>query len=275
MKDKFFSYYEILSEGEVGNTYTVFRAKNISNGQPVIVKFLRGDLSLDRNILENYFIKEVENFRLLIHPNILKILDYGKTESSYYLVYEFFESRTLLDIFKAKEELPTTTIEYMAKQIIRGLNYASGNSVLHRDLKPLNILVGEGGKVKISDFSILESSISKALSNTVTARRTLFLGSPLYISPEQALGLKIDFKSDIYSFGILLFEMLTGKTPFNSDTSWGLLYKHIKEIPPDLKKIKENIPEYLNYIFKRSLSKSQAKRFNRAPSKAFPAISSS
>ena len=211
-----------------------------------------------KSVLKRFFEREIKTTRALDHPNIVKLLDSGKKDNIYYLVYEFIDGLTLDKYIKSKK-LSVKEIENITLKILAGLSHAHSRGVIHRDIKPQNILITKDGKVKITDFGI-----AKAISSTTITQTGMFMGSPGYVSPEQADGKKVGPASDLYSFGVLLFEMLLKRLPFTSDTPWGIVNKHINEVPPDISKIVKDIPSYLSYIVAKCLVKSPSGRFSSA-----------
>jgi len=251
---------EFIASGGMSNVYL---ATNINDAREVAIKILKKSYTNDNEYIEKYFNREINITKSLDHPNIIRLLGYGKHDESYYIVYEFVLGSTLSK-YISRNRPPVSQIEKIAESILNALSYAHSKGIIHRDVKPQNILVSTAGEIKITDFGI-----SKAISSSTITNTGLFLGSPGYISPEQAdpdilKGQEIDYRSDIYSFGILLFEMLTGRLPFISDTPWGIVNKHLKEEPPDVRQLDSSIPDYLSYIVMKCLKKDRNKRFNNA-----------
>ena len=251
---------EFIASGGMSNVYL---AIDLSCGKEVAIKILKKSYTNDNEYIEKYFNREIKITKSLNHPNIIKLLDYGKHAGNYYLVYEYV-SGTTLSKYISRNKPSISQIETIAESILNALSYAHSRGIIHRDVKPQNILLSSKGEIKITDFGIAKAIASSTITNT-----GLFLGSPGYISPEQAdpdilRGQEIDCRSDIYSFGVLLFELLTGRLPFISDTPWGIVNKHLKEEPPDVRQLDSSIPGYLSYIVLKCLQKDRNKRFSNA-----------
>ena len=229
-----------------------------TTGRLSAIKVLKKQYTEENEHIERFFTRQIKLTKDLDHPNIVKLIDYGKKDDTYFLVYELIQGLSL-DAYLKKNRPTISQIEKISLSILKGLSYAHNMGLVHRDIKPQNILITQDGKVKITDFGI-----ARALSSTTITQTGMFIGSPGYVSPEQADGKKIGTTSDLYSFGILLFEMLSKKLPFTSDTPWGIVNKHINEAPPDISKIVKDIPSYLSYIVDKCLVKSPQGRFSSA-----------
>ena len=257
MIGKTLSGYKLIEKIGTGGMSTVYLGRSIKEGSLVAIKVLKRQYTQEKEYVDRFFNREIEITRSLHHKNIVGLINYGHHDDTYYLIYEYVQGVSL-DIFMANnKKLSISNIETIFLQILEGLAYAHNNGIIHRDVKPQNILVTPKGTVKITDFGI-----AKALSSKTITQTGIFMGSPGYISPEQADGKKVDIRSDIYSVGIILFELLVGKLPFHSDTPWGLVHKHIYDAPPDMNKLKKNIPPYLSYIASICLNKKPSERFN-------------
>ncbi|MHB8277098.1 MAG: serine/threonine-protein kinase [Candidatus Humimicrobiaceae bacterium] len=245
--------YQILSKIASGGMSEVYLADDISSGKKVALKILDAKLSIDPEYLHR-FKKEASICQQLDHKNIVKILSYGTFEESYYIAYEYIEGITLDKLIRQKD-LTITEIENISMQILEGLSFAHSKNIIHRDIKPSNIMIEEG-TVKILDFGIAKQELSATVTKT-----GLFMGSPHYVSPEQIEGHDIDYRSDIYSFGIVLYEMIEGRIPFSADTPWGIIRAHLdKEVP----EITKDTPSYLKEVVYKCLSKSKEDRFKSA-----------
>jgi serine/threonine protein kinase len=248
--------YEINSLLGTGGMSKVYLAQDIKSGKKVAIKVLNESLSSDPEYIKR-FKREIEISKTLNHPNIVRIISYGKDRDSYYIVYEYIEGQTLDKYIKSKK-LSIKEIEDITLQILQGLSYAHSKGIIHRDIKPSNIMVSKG-KVKILDFGI-----ARATERSTITKTGMFMGSPHYISPEQADSKKLDHRTDIYSLGVVLYEMLTGKIPFDANTPWGIVHKHIYDKPPDINKIARNIPSNLSEVVNRCLSKKPQDRYSSA-----------
>ncbi|MHB8276975.1 MAG: protein kinase domain-containing protein [Candidatus Humimicrobiaceae bacterium] len=245
--------YQILSKIASGGMSEIYLADDISSGKKVALKILDAKLSIDPEYLHR-FKKEASICQQLDHKNIVKILSYGTFKESYYIAYEYIEGITLDKLIRQKN-ITITEIENISVQILEALSFAHSKNIIHRDIKPSNIMI-EDGTVKILDFGIAKQE----LASTVT-KAGLFMGSPHYVSPEQIEGHDIDYRSDLYSFGIVLYEMIEGKVPFSADTPWGIIRAHLDKNIPEITK---DIPIYLKEIVLKCLSKSKEDRFKSA-----------
>ncbi|MCG9479924.1 MAG: serine/threonine protein kinase [Actinomycetia bacterium] len=251
---KNFKLISILGKGGMS---TVYLAKNIKTEKLVAAKILRSQFTKDSEHLKRFFTRQI-SLTNLDHPNIVKMLDYGREGSIYFLIYELIQGVSL-DKYMQKKNLSLKEIVSISKKILYGLSYAHSKGIIHRDIKPQNILITEDGTVKITDFGI-----AKILSSHTITQTGAFIGSPGYVSPEQAEGKNLAPPSDIYSFGVMLFEMITGRLPFRSDTPWGVINQHIKSKPPDIKKFSKQVPGYLTDIVNKCLAKNAQDRFSSA-----------
>lgn len=241
--------YTILSKIASGGMSEVYLAQDKNSLTKVALKILDSKLSIDPEYVHR-FKKEASISSQLFHKNIVKILDYGTFEDSYYIAYEYIEGITL-DKYIKQKSLTVPEIENIAIQILEGLSYAHSKNIVHRDIKPSNIMI-EDGTVKILDFGIAKQELASTVTKT-----GLFMGSPHYVSPEQIEGRGIDYRSDIYSFGVVLYEIIEGKVPFSSDTPWGIIRAHLdKKIP----EITQDAPYYLKEIVRKCLLKGKEYR---------------
>ncbi|MHB8277095.1 MAG: serine/threonine-protein kinase [Candidatus Humimicrobiaceae bacterium] len=245
--------YQIFSKIASGGMSEVYLADDIKTGKKVALKILDAKLSIDPEYLHR-FKKEASICQQLDHKNIVKILSYGTFEESYYIAYEYIEGITLDKLIRQKD-LTITEVENISIQLLAGLSFAHSKNIIHRDIKPSNIII-ENKTVKILDFGIAKQE----LAATVT-KAGLFMGSPHYVSPEQIEGHDIDYRSDIYSFGIVLYEMIEGRVPFSADTPWGIIRAHLdKEVP----EITKEALSYLKEVVYKCLSKRKEDRFKSA-----------
>ena len=257
MIEKILSGYKLIEKIGTGGMSSVYLGRNVKDGSLAAVKVLKKQYTQEKEHVDRFFKREIDITRNLNHKNIVSLINYGNRSDTYYLIYEYIQGVSL-DIFMANnKKLSISNIEKIFLQILSGLAYAHSKGIIHRDVKPQNILITSRGIVKITDFGI-----AKALSSKTITQTGVFMGSPGYISPEQADGKKVDIRADIYSVGIILFELLVGKLPFRSDTPWGLVHKHIYDAPPDINKLKKNIPLHLSYIVSICLNKKPSERFN-------------
>lgn len=252
--------YELLEKIGDGGMAVVYKAKCRLLNRFVAVKILKPEFVKDAKFVEN-FRKESHAAASLSHPNIVNVYDVGREGSINYIVMELVEGKTLSSVIKEEAPLPYKRVIELTKQIASGLSAAHKNNIIHRDVKPHNILLTEDGVAKITDFGI-----AKAVTSTTIVGNTseAIMGSVHYFSPEQARGGYVDEKSDIYSLGIVMYEMLTGRVPFDGDNPVSVALMHINNdiIPPS--RIVPGIPPRLEQIVMKATDKYQPNRFSSA-----------
>ena len=250
--------YEIISKTGVGGMATVYVARDIVLNRNVAVKVLKDEFTTDEEFIKR-FNSEAQSAASLTHPNIVSIYDVGNEDGIYYIVMELIRGKTLKQIITEEGALPWKWSVKVAIQIAQALETAHKNNIVHRDIKPHNIIITEDGVAKVTDFGI-----AKAVSNsTITAFGTT-IGSVHYFSPEQAKGGYTDAKSDIYSLGVVMYEMLTGKVPFDADTSVSVALKHMQETPMPPMEVNENVPKAVNDIILKAMEKEPMARYQTA-----------
>ena len=248
--------YEIIEKIGNGGMATVYKAKCHVLNRYVAVKILKDEFTTDQEFIKRFEV-EAQAAASITHPNIVSVYDVGKDGNLYYIVMELIQGKTLKEIILEEHgPLPWKWSINIAIQIASALEVAHKNNIVHRDVKPHNIIITEDGVAKVTDFGI-----AKAVSNsTITAFGTT-IGSVHYFSPEQARGGYTDAKSDIYSLGVVLYEMLTGKVPFDADTPVSVALKHIQEEPIAPKKLNEKIPQAANDIILKAMRKDTNLRY--------------
>ncbi len=250
--------YEILEKTGVGGMATVYVARDLVLNRQVAVKVLKEEFTTDEEFVKR-FNTEAQAAASLSHANIVSIYDVGNEDNIYYIVMELVRGKTLKQIITEEGAIPWKWAVNIAIQIASALEMAHKNNIVHRDIKPHNIIITEDGVAKVTDFGI-----AKAVSNsTITAFGTT-IGSVHYFSPEQAKGGYTDAKSDIYSLGVVMYEMLTGKVPFDADTSVSVALKHMQESPVEPIEINENIPVAVNDIILKAMQKEPMARYQTA-----------
>ncbi|MDO4534765.1 MAG: Stk1 family PASTA domain-containing Ser/Thr kinase [Clostridium perfringens] len=250
--------YEILEQiGEGGMSY-VYKARCRKLNRFVAVKVLKDSFKNNENIVSK-FKKEATSIANLSNPNIVNVLDVGSTDDVNYIVMEYVEGKTLKDIIKEKKKIPYDIAITFAIKIARALDCAHKNNIIHRDIKPQNILVTRDGVVKVTDFGIAKSMTESTISHTNSV-----LGSAHYFSPEQAKGSYVDYRTDLYSLGIVLYEMVTGEVPFDGDSPVTVAVKHIQETAIEPKVLTPEIPDALNYLIMKAISKEPSNRYQTA-----------
>jgi len=251
--DKLISHYQLLSKIASGGMATVHLALDTVTNTKVAIKVLKEEVSNKEKILERFTQEGLLN---LNHPNIVKILDAGVHENTPYIVMEYIEGRDLEDLIKDKKRLTVSKALSIFTQLLSALSYVHSFAIIHRDIKPKNILIDKSGKVKLTDFGIAKSQYSHVKTSTGG-----YLGAPAYSSPEQMDGLTLDARSDIYSLGITFYEMLSGVTPFSSISIPNLIkekftgkYRQIGTYRPD-------VPSYIISVIDKCIAVNPKDRF--------------
>lgn len=245
--------YEILEKIGTGGMSDVYKAKDHKLNRLVAVKVLKQEFSENANFVSKFRI-EAQAAAGLMHPNIVNVYDVGEENGIYYIVMELVEGITLKKYIEKKARLSVKEAVSIAIQVSMGIEAAHNNHIIHRDIKPQNIIISKEGKVKVTDFGIAKA----ATSNTITSN---VMGSVHYTSPEQARGGYSDEKSDIYSLGITMFEMLTGRVPFNGETTVAIAIKHIQEEMPSPREYVSEIPISVEQIVFKCCQKSPDRRY--------------
>jgi len=247
--------YEILEKIGTGGMSDVYKAKDHKLNRFVAVKVLKQEFSENTNFVTKFRI-EAQAAAGLMHPNIVNVYDVGEENGIYYIVMELVEGITLKKYIEKKARLSVKEAISIAIQVSMGIEAAHNNHIIHRDIKPQNIIISKDGKVKVTDFGIAKA----ATSNTITSN---VMGSVHYTSPEQARGGYSDEKSDIYSLGVTLFEMLTGRVPFNGETTVAIAIKHIQEPMPSPRDYVPEIPVSAEQIVFKCTQKSPDRRYQK------------
>lgn len=245
--------YEILEKIGTGGMSDVYKARCHKLNRFVAVKILKQEFSENTNFVSKFRV-EAQAAAGLMHPNIVNVYDVGEENGIYYIVMELVEGITLKNYIEKKARISVKEAISIAIQISMGIEAAHNNHIIHRDIKPQNIIISKEGKVKVTDFGIAKA----ATSNTITSN---VMGSVHYTSPEQARGGYSDEKSDIYSLGITMFEMLTGRVPFNGDTTVSIAIKHIQEEMPSPREYIPEIPVSVEQIVLKCTQKSPDRRY--------------
>lgn len=249
--------YEIIEKIGAGGMSDVYRAKDHKLNRYVAVKALKQEFAENKDFVSKFRV-EAQAAAGLMHPNIVNVYDVGEENGCHYIVMELVEGITLKKYIEKKARLSVKEAVSIAIQMAMGIEAAHNNHIIHRDIKPQNIIISKEGKVKVTDFGIAKA----ATSNTITSN---VMGSVHYTSPEQVRGGFSDEKSDIYSLGITLFEMLTGRVPFNGETTVAVAIKHIQEQMPSVREFVPEIPVSVEQIVKKCTQKSPDRRYQSAP----------
>ena len=249
--------YEIIEKIGTGGMSDVYRAKCHKLNRFVAVKVLKQEFSENANFVSK-FRTEAQAAAGMMHPNIVNVYDVGEENGTHYIVMELVEGITLKQYIEKKARLSVKEAISIAIQVSMGIEAAHNNHIIHRDIKPQNIMISKEGKVKVTDFGIAKA----VTSNTITSN---VMGSVHYTSPEQARGGYSDEKSDIYSLGITMFEMLTGRVPFNGETTVAIAIKHIQEPMPSPREYIPEIPISVEQIVFKCTQKSPDRRYQSMP----------
>ena len=253
--------YAILSELGRGAMGVVYKATDTALERTVAVKTV--NMALEREGAEKYearFYQEARAAGSLNHPNIVTVYDVGKEGNVVYMAMEFIEGAELRSLLSAGRALPVSQAVSIAAQVAEGLAYAHEHGVVHRDIKPANIMVLADGPVKITDFGIARMRAS----NDELTQSGMMLGSPKYMSPEQVIGKRADHRSDIFSLGVILYEMLAGAAPFSGENVTALMYQIVNFAPPVPSAVNPAVPELLNFIVAKLLAKPLEERYQTA-----------
>jgi serine/threonine protein kinase len=252
--------YLIQSELGRGAMGVVYKATDSVLERTVAIKTV--NMALERDGADRFearFYQEARAAGGLNHPNIVTVYDVGKAGEVAYIAMEFIEGVELRTLIGEGKPMSVAQAVSVAAQVAEGLSYAHEHGVVHRDIKPANIMVTPGSPVKITDFGIARMRVSGELTQT-----GIMLGSPKYMSPEQVIGKRADQRSDLFSLGVILYEMLTGATPFNGDNVTALMYQIVNFAPPAPSALNAGVPELLDYIVAKMLAKALEERYQGA-----------
>lgn len=253
--------YEVIEPVGAGGMADVYRARDELLGREVALKVLSERFAHDRSFVER-FRREARAAANLSHPNIVSLYDYGAEGNTYFIVMEFIEGRPLSDIISSEGPLLPERAAEIASDVADALQRAHSAGLVHRDIKPGNIMVTTNGQTKVTDFGIVRALGGDA-EQTMT-QAGMVIGTAAYLSPEQAQGEAIDARSDVYSLGCVLFEMLTGRPPFTGETPLSIAYKHVREQPQRPSSLNPDVPAALDAITLKALAKRPDDRFSSA-----------
>ena len=248
--------YEIIKSIGEGGMANVYLGQDTILDRKVAIKVLRGDLANDEKFIRR-FQREALSASSLSHPNIVEMYDVGEDNGNYYIVMEYIEGKTLKQLLKKRGKLTTREAVDIMIQLADGISEAHDSYIIHRDIKPQNIMIKEDGKIKITDFGI-----AMALNSTQLTQTNSVMGSVHYLPPEQASGKGSTIKSDIYSMGILFYELLTGVLPFKGDNAVEIALKHLKEPIPSVRKQNSSIPQSIENIILKCTAKNPKNRYD-------------
>ena len=250
--------YQIIKAIGEGGMANVYLAYDTILDRDVAVKVLRGDLANDEKFVRR-FQREALSASSLTHPNIVEVYDVGEDHGQYYIVMEYVEGRHLKDLIKKRGKLTLSEVIDIMLQITDGMSVAHDSYIIHRDIKPQNIMILENGLVKIMDFGI-----AMAMNSTQLTQTNSVMGSVHYLPPEQANGKGSTLQSDIYSMGIVMYELLTGKLPYKGDNAVEIALKHLKEPLPSIREELPNIPQSVENIIIKATAKNPKNRYTDA-----------
>ncbi len=250
---------EILGAGGMG---VVYRALDRELQEPVAIKTLRPETLAANTVALDRFKQEIKLARRIAHRNVVRTYDLGEVSGMYYLTMEYVEGTSLKQLIGSGGKLPVPVTLTIGKQLCRALEVAHAEGVIHRDVKPQNMVVEPNGFLKVMDFGIarlLNPPKGKGLTEAGVS-----IGTPDYMSPEQLSGGDVDARSDLYAAGVVLFECVTGRVPFEADSTWALVAKHLESEPPDPRTLNGDVPEELARVVLKAMAKSPADRYQTA-----------
>ncbi len=250
--------YKIKNQIGSGGMALVYEAQDILLDRKVAIKMLRPEFVSDEDFI-NKFRHEAKAVARITHPNVVSIYDIVESEDSLYLVMEYIEGKDLKTVIKDRGKLSIVEALDIANQVTAGVEVAHNNNIIHCDIKPHNILLTENNQIKVTDFGI-----ARAVSTSTMTITDTIMGSAHYFSPEQAQGKEINTYSDIYSIGVVLYEMISGEVPFKGDSPISVALKHIQNDPEELKSVMPSVPEQVNDLVMKTLSKEPEDRFSNA-----------
>jgi eukaryotic-like serine/threonine-protein kinase len=249
--------YRIVRRIGAGGMANVYLAEDQELGRRVAIKILNDRHANDEQFVER-FRREAKNAASLSHPNIVSIYDRGEAEGTYYIAMEHLDGRNLKELIVARGPAPVKIAIDYTRAILAALAFAHRHDVVHRDIKPHNVLVDKDNRVKVTDFGIARAGASQ-----MTEAGSI-VGTAQYLSPEQARGTAVDHRSDLYSVGVVLFELLTGEVPFTGDSPVEIAMRHLSAQPPLPSERRENVPHDLDLVVARALAKDPAERYQSA-----------
>ena len=253
--------YELVKRIGRGGMADVFVGNDRLLDRQVAIKMLFPEFAVDPNFVER-FRREAQAAANLNHPNIVNVFDWGKHASTYFIAMEYVDGRTLADILRSNGHLNSKQAAEIASEVAAALGFAHSAGLVHRDIKPANILIGTNGSVKVADFGIARALNAPTESNLTQAGAVM--GTATYFSPEQAQGAQPDPRSDLYSLGVVMYEMIAGRPPFTGDNPVSIAYRQVHDYPTPLNQLVADVPRPFEAIVAKLLSKDPAVRYSTA-----------
>ena len=250
--------YVLVEQIGVGGMAIVYRAIDRNTGHSVAVKVLKPEFNRDAEFVSR-FQREAEAASKMIHHNIVNLLDVGMDGDNRYLIMEYVRGKTLKEVIQEKGRISAPTAVQIAIRILSALQHAHQNGIIHRDIKPQNILMNADGHVKVADFGIARMANSSTLT-----RGDSVMGSVHYFSPEQAQGQGTDVTSDLYSVGVTLYEMLTGRVPFDGDSPVAIAMQHLHAQPDPIQRFAPDVPDAICHVCLKAMEKNPQYRYHSA-----------
>jgi len=254
--------YEVKEILGVGGMGVVYRAFDRELQEPVAIKTLRPEAMAGGTVALDRFKQEIRLARRIAHRNVVRTYDLGELNGMYYLTMEYVEGTSLKQLITSRGRLPVAVTLTVGKQLCRALEVAHAEGIIHRDIKPQNMVVDPSGFLKVMDFGI--ARLANPPQGKGLTEAGISIGTPDYMSPEQLSGADLDPRSDLYSAGVVLFECLTGRLPFEADTTWALVAKHLEEEPPNPRTLNADVPEALAMVILKAMAKDRERRFATA-----------
>jgi len=254
--------YEVKEMLGAGGMGVVYRAFDRELQEPVAIKTLKPEAMAGGNVALDRFKQEIRLARKIAHRNVVRTYDLGEQNGMYYLTMEYVEGTSLKQLIVSRGKLPVAVTVTVGKQLCRALEVAHAEGVIHRDIKPQNIVVEPSGFLKVMDFGI--ARLANPPQGKGLTEAGVSIGTPDYMSPEQLSGAELDPRSDLYAAGVVLFECITGRVPFEAETTWALVAKHLEEEPPDPRKFNPDVPGPLAAVILKAMAKQPAERYATA-----------